>query len=63
MSYLDKQIRERIFQDIGQASMCWKTIEKAGEFDSTKAKEIGENLCNYISDEIEKAQKRIIEIG
>lgn len=40
-------LSEKIFQAIGEASMCWGETPK-GEFDSTKAKEIGEQLLKDI---------------
>lgn len=33
-----------IFQAIGAASTCWESLEHAGVFDSTRAKEIGDAL-------------------
>jgi hypothetical protein len=59
---LNKETREKIFESIGSASMCWEHVDKAGVFDSTTACTIGEDLCSFIADEIEKAQRRIIEM-
>ncbi len=39
---------ELIMQAIGEASMCWSDIDKAGVFDSTRAKQIGEKLLQDI---------------
>ena len=50
-------IRKRILTDIGQASMCWEYPERAGTFDTKKAVEIGDALCQYIVDKIEKVKK------
>lgn len=50
-------IRKRVFTDIGQASMCWENPEKAGTFDTEKAIEIADALCQYIVVKIEKAKK------
>jgi hypothetical protein len=50
-------IRKRVLTDIGQASMCWEYPEHAGTFDSKKAVEIGDALCQYIADKIGKAKK------
>jgi len=33
-----------IFQALGAASVCWEFPERAGVFDSTRAKQIGEAL-------------------
>lgn len=37
-------VEEAIFQALGAASMCWEHIEKAGIFESTRAKAIGDDL-------------------
>jgi len=59
---ISTHIKERIFQDIGQASMCWEKVNKAGIFDSTEACKIAEDLCNFIAIEMEKSIRRILEI-
>ena len=48
---------EKIFQALGEASMCWSETPK-GEFDSTKAKKIGEQLMKDlgISEKPEEAE-------
>ena len=51
---LPKHVFERIHQDIGQASMCWENIDKAGVFDAKKAGEISFELCHFIADVIDK---------
>ena len=38
-----KVIREKIFEAVGEASMCWNPIPK-GVFDSTKAGDVGDRL-------------------
>lgn len=42
---------ELIFTAIGEASMCWSDIDKAGVFDSTKAQQIGKKLLQDIKKE------------
>jgi hypothetical protein len=37
-------LEEAVYQAIGAASMCWEDVAKAGVFDSTRAKEIGDDL-------------------
>lgn len=37
-----------IMTAIGEASMCWSNIDKAGVFDSTKAEQIGKKLLQDI---------------
>jgi hypothetical protein len=54
---IPEHIRERVLTDIGQASMCWDCPEHAGIFDTEKAIEIGDALCRYIVDEINKVKK------
>ena len=50
-------IRERVYSDIGEASMCWEHPEGAGIFESEHAARIGLELCQFILDQIEKVQK------
>jgi hypothetical protein len=37
-----------IMQAIGEASMCWSDVDKAGIFDSEEAKQIGQRLLQAI---------------
>lgn len=39
-----------IFEAIGQSTMCWSNIMKAGVFDSSEAKKIGEKLIEDIKE-------------
>lgn len=41
---VDDLIAEKIFQSLGAASTCWDNLSGAGVFESTRAKEIGEQL-------------------
>ena len=52
---LPEHIFHRIHEDIGQASMCWEHVEKAGVFDATKAIDISFELCHFIADMIQDA--------
>ena len=54
---LPEHIFSRIYQDIGQASMCWDFPEKAGVFHSDVASTIAFNLCQFIADELENVLK------
>jgi hypothetical protein len=47
-------IRKRVLTDIGQASMCW---DDSGTFDTIKAIEIADALCQYIVVKIEKEKE------
>lgn len=44
----DITLKEGVFQALGAASMCWSTLEGAGEFDSTRAKQIGDAVILLI---------------
>jgi len=41
-------INDAVFMAIGAASTCWESLEGTGVFDSTKAKELGEELIHLI---------------
>lgn len=43
---------ELILTAMGEASMCWSDIDKAGIFDSTKALEIGKKLLQDIKSSV-----------
>jgi len=43
-----EEIREKVFQALGQASMCWD-MTPVGVFDSSRAKRIGEELITALS--------------
>ena len=45
------KIREKVFQAIGEASMCWSPLPETEIFDSEKAKQIAENLLEEIESE------------
>ncbi len=45
-------LHEAIFTAIGAASMCWEKPEGAGEFDSTRAAVIGEELERRINESL-----------
>jgi len=52
---------------VGEASTCWSDVGKAGVFDSTKAKEVAEELMEQIIIEIKRerieAMKNYLELG
>lgn len=50
-------IRTRVLRDIGQASMCWEFPGRAGTFDTEEALKIGDALCQYIVDKIEREER------
>lgn len=42
-------LAEAVFQALGAASMCWEHVDKAGVFQSERAKAIGDALLNKIA--------------
>lgn len=54
---LPEYVFNRIHQDIGQASMCWGNIDKAGVFDAKKAADIAFELCHFIADILDSEQE------
>ncbi len=45
---IENDWEELIMTALGEASMCWSKIDKAGVFNSKKAKQIGEKLLRDI---------------
>ncbi len=37
-----------IFQALGAASVCWESLENTGIFDSTRARQIGDELMELV---------------
>lgn len=54
---LDERIREIVAVTIGQASMCWDNVEKAGCFDTTRAGDLAENASAEIENVIYEDKK------
>lgn len=54
---IPEHIRERVYTDIGQASVCWNKLEGADVFRSEEAAEIGRSLCQFILEEIDGGGK------
>ena len=54
---LPQYMFDRIHQDIGEASMCWEKVDKAGVFDAEHASRVAFNLCHFVADELEKDSK------
>lgn len=59
-------IESAVFQALGGASTCWESLSEAGEFDSARAKEIGEALIERIRlislDHTERERVRLDQI-
>lgn len=50
------ELKTKIYESIGQASMCWDPIP-SGIFDSTQAQKIGDELWNEIQKQRETIEK------
>lgn len=44
----DITLDNAVFQALSAASMCWDSVQDAGSFQSTRAKQIGDTLLTYI---------------
>lgn len=44
-----ESLEQAVFRSLGAASACWSTLSRAGTFDASRAKEIGEELVEYIN--------------
>jgi hypothetical protein len=51
---LPEHLYSAIFQAIGQATMCWEHVDRAGIFDANQASEIAFELCHTVADELDK---------
>jgi hypothetical protein len=45
-------LKQKIFESVGAASMCWEPRPSSQVFDSTKAKEIGDSLYASVETEL-----------
>lgn len=52
-------LSNKVFQAIGQASMCWETLSHAGIFDDKEATKIAEKLLQDIKDQHNNELKEI----
>ena len=52
-----KDLQQAVFTSLGAASACWDTLRNAGRFDSTRARDIGEELLQFIKERYEVRQK------
>lgn len=51
---LDRKLKRLIYQALGEASVCWDSLESAGIFRSKEATIIGDKLIEDIKDLIRK---------
>jgi hypothetical protein len=52
------ELEAMVFEALGEASMCWETVEAAGTFQSEKCSEIGDRLVARIRD-LNESQKLV----
>lgn len=57
---LKKEIQEKVFQSLGQASMCWTETPK-GIFKSEEAKQIGDKLVSFLETKLRQAYQAGLE--
>ncbi|MCK9570862.1 hypothetical protein M0R72_18070 [Candidatus Pacearchaeota archaeon] len=55
-------LKELVYQAIGQASMCWDEIPK-GIFDSTAASNVAETLCKQIEELHSNSPRKPLEVA
>jgi len=51
LSFADKppeDPQQAVFMALGAASACWEDLRSAGVFESTRAKQIGDELMEYL---------------
>jgi len=54
-----EKLKELIQIAMGEASMCWENVDKAGVFDSSEALRVGDQLLKDIEAELnQKGRKR-----
>lgn len=46
------ELRAFIGECVGEASMCWEHVDRAGAFDAEHAIEIIDRICARIADEV-----------
>lgn len=52
MELKNKDLETAVFESLGAASACWENLEGAGVFESTRCKEIGDQLLERIQQEV-----------
>lgn len=57
MKPLNEQIKEIIALAVGQGSMCWDDVEKAGAFDSAKAATLVDSAAAEIANAIYESKR------
>lgn len=59
---LPNELNDKVFEAIGAASMCWENVDEAGAFNSSKAKDIANELCFAIYQYGEDRVKNHVEL-
>lgn len=54
---MPEHVIEKIYQDIGESSMCWEHIDRAGSFRAEMASRIAFDLCLFLIDEMQEYKK------
>lgn len=44
----EEDVRKKIYEIVGAASMCWETVEGAGAFDSSRAIEVADEFMKFV---------------
>lgn len=50
-------LSQAVHLTVGAGSTCWASLEHAGEFESTRAHELSDELVDYIERHYEKREK------
>lgn len=53
---ITSDVYHRIFEDIGQASMCWEPRPSHEVFKADEAANIAADLCHFIADALDAAR-------
>lgn len=56
---LPLDLTKQVFEALGAASSCWENLAGAGQFDSLRAKKIGDNLMQVIESDVPNAVKSL----
>lgn len=54
-------LRSKILEFVGEASMCWESVDKAGVFDTTKALDVADRMYREMVEEFRKSLAQLKE--
>jgi len=60
---LTDNLKSVVFMALGEASMCWSDIDKAGVFESSRCEEIGNRLVEEINSVLKPQTSETAEAG